>query len=188
MSLVTRLWLHGFLSNPILSHSSHPFFCITHNTLQPMPGTPINLKFLSLNVNGLRSPTKRRAVFQSLRASEADIFFLQETHSTASEQKVWSSEWGGRILYSHGLSNSRGVAILFKRGCNPKFITTTADPEGRFLVALLKHHSDTIALINIYAPTQSEPRKQLTFMDTLESTLSDLDAHHILMGGISMLT
>lgn len=83
-----------------------------------------HLKLLSFNVNGLRSSSKRRAIFKSLRITDADIIYLQETHSTPQDQKIWASEWGGRVLFSHGLSNSRGVAILFKRAYNPKILHT----------------------------------------------------------------
>lgn len=140
-----------------------------------MPANSVRLKFHSLNVNGLRSPTKRRAIFKYLRKSESDIIFLQETHSTSSDQKIWSSEWGGRIIYSHGLSNSKGV-------CN------TEDSDGRFLVVQLQHQSEILALVYVYAPTQSKLRNQLAFMDTLDSVLADLDAHNLFIGVISMPT
>lgn len=142
-----------------------------------------NIRLITLNVNGLRSTTKRKAIFRSLRDAEADIIFLQETHSIASDQKIWSAEWGASVLYSHGLSNSRGVAILFKRAFNPKIISKIIDQDGRFLVVRIQHQSETLALINVYAPTQAEYRHQITFMDTLESTLADLDAHNVIMGG-----
>lgn len=86
-------------------------------------------------------------------------------------------------MYSHRLSNSRGVAILFKRAYNPNIIDSEIDPEGRFLLVKLQHQSETVALINVYAPTQSEIRKQLSFMDTLDALVSDIDAHNIFLGG-----
>lgn len=140
-------------------------------------------RLISLNVNGLRSPTKRKAIFKTLHNSNADIIFLQETHSILSDQKIWSSEWGGTVIYAHGLSNSRGVAILFKRAFNPQIISKVTDQEGRFLLIQIQRNSEIMALINIYAPTQSEPRLQLAFMDLLDSTTADLDAHNIFMGG-----
>lgn len=129
----------------------------------------IGFKLLSFNVNGLRSPSKRRAIFKTLRLVDADIIFLQETHSTIQDQKIWASEWGGRILFSHSLSNSRGVLILFKRAYNPKVLNTVTDHEGRFLVVQLQCQTETITLINVYAPTQSETKKQLAFMDTFRT-------------------
>lgn len=74
------------------------------------------------------------------------------------------------------------MAIFFKRAYNPKILNQKTDPEGRFLVVQLQHQSETVALINVYAPTQSELKKQLVFMDTLDSLLSDLDVHNIFMG------
>lgn len=51
------------------------------------------------------------------------------------------------------------------------------------MVVQLRLQSETVVLVNVYAPTQSEPRKQLAFMDTLESAVINLDTHTFLMGG-----
>ena len=45
---------------------------------------PDSLKFLSLNVRGLGNFRKRRAIFTWCRKQNADLIFLQETHSTKS--------------------------------------------------------------------------------------------------------
>lgn len=104
-------------------------------------------------------------------------------HSTPSDQKIWSSEWGGTIVYAHGLSNSRGVAILFKRAFNPHIVSQEKDQEGRLLLVQIQRQTEVLALINVYAPTQSEPRQQTAFMDILDAALANLDAHNIFMGG-----
>lgn len=39
-----------------------------------------DLKFLSYNVKGLNSPTKRHKILKELQHYGADIVFLQETH------------------------------------------------------------------------------------------------------------
>lgn len=43
---------------------------------------------------------------------------MQETHSTIDNELKWKSEWGGDTYFSHGLSNSREVMILFKKNVN----------------------------------------------------------------------
>ena len=48
-------------------------------------------------------------------------------------EKQWEREWGGKILFSHGSSNARGVAILFKSGLDIDVNSVKADTQGRFL-------------------------------------------------------
>ena len=71
-----------------------------------------NLKIVSLNVRGLGHFKKRRSIFSWARRTRADLVLLQETHSTAEIELKWQHECGGQILFSHGNSSSRGVAII----------------------------------------------------------------------------
>ena len=91
------------------------------------------LKLISLNVRGLRNGNKRRTIFSHLKTQKATIFRLQETYSSSEDKKVWSAEWVGNILFSHGSSHSRGICILL----NPSNVTfnlqgVKQDSEGRF--------------------------------------------------------
>ena len=43
----------------------------------------VDFKLLSLNVRGIRSPSKRKAIFLWLEKQKQDIIFLQETYSTS---------------------------------------------------------------------------------------------------------
>ena len=53
---------------------------------------------------------KRRAIFDKHRKN-ADILVLQETHSESKFEKYWENEWGGKIIFLHGTSAARGIAI-----------------------------------------------------------------------------
>ena len=77
-------------------------------------GEALKVKLYSLNVRGLGDNLKRRCVFDWLRNTEFEMFFLQETHSTVECEKIWSNEWGYKVFFSHGKSNSAGVCILLK--------------------------------------------------------------------------
>ena len=74
-----------------------------------------SLKLVSLNVRGLSNFRKRRAIFTWCRKQKADLIFLQETHSTKAGKYKWKKEWGSEIIFPHGSSNARGVAVLIKR-------------------------------------------------------------------------
>ena len=69
---------------------------------------------LSLNVRGLNKTIKRRQIFVWLHQQNPDVVFLQETYSSAQNLKSWESEWGGKMIGSHGTNHSRGVMILFR--------------------------------------------------------------------------
>lgn len=86
----------------------------------------------SLNVRGL-SNFKKRAIFAWCRKQNANIIFLQETHSTGNNDKQWKAEWGNPLELAHGSSNSRGVAILFRKGFDCKIIKKVIDPNGRYV-------------------------------------------------------
>ena len=75
-----------------------------------------SLKLISLNVKG--NFHKRKTIYTWCRRKNADFSFLQKTHSKTEIETQWKNEWRGvaGIIMSHGSSNSRGVAILIKKG------------------------------------------------------------------------
>lgn len=118
---------------------------------------------------------------------------LQETHSTANEEKIWLTEWGSGGAFSHGLSNSRGVCILFNRGSDFKVTRTIKDDDGRLLIIQMEKNTnsgitpsrnvETLTLVNIYAPTSNEPSKQSDLMAKVYEHLADLEIQMLILGG-----
>ena len=101
-----------------------------------------SLKILSLNVRGLRNAGTRKAMFSYLKNQKASIFCLQETFSKKGDEKIWTSEWGGKIIFSHGTKHARGECVMVK--CvmvNPNSLfqveSVDVDQGGRFIVAKL---------------------------------------------------
>lgn len=142
-----------------------------------------DLELITLNVNGIRGATKRRAIFKSIRKRKADIVFLQETHSTVQEERLWSAEWGGRMLFAHGLSNARGVAILLARNSQVEIVNHMGDADGRLLVAHVQTGETTLTLLNAYAPTADRPEEQILFLDNLERHLQNASSPSLIVGG-----
>ena len=114
------------------------------------------LNIVSLNTRGLGDMAKRRRIFNYYRP-KCDILCLQETHSTEEIEKQWISEWGGNIIFSHGESNARGVAILTKKGFKGKLSEAEQDGHGRILCCTLQVESRIMCLMNIYAPNTDSP-------------------------------
>lgn len=141
------------------------------------------LKLISLNANGLRSHTKRKALFRDLRKAVADVIFLQEAHSTGADQQIWTAQWGGPAYYSHGVSNSRGVCILLPRSSQLQVLTTKTDEEGRYIILQVKLGDENITLVNLYAPTQSEGQQRIQFIRQVEEVLLGMAVHTLYIGG-----
>ena len=66
----------------------------------------VDFKIILLNVRGLRSPTKRKALFLGLEQRRNDIVFLQETDSTPDVEDMWRTQWQGQFYFSHDSNHS----------------------------------------------------------------------------------
>ena len=117
------------------------------------------MKIVSLNSRGLGNFIKRRKVFNFVkRKHHADVIFLQETHCTTKEENMWSAEFGNKILFANGTSNSKGVAIAIQ---NKRIVNSIEgverDINGRYIIVNLKIEGYTYCLCNIYAPNEDKP-------------------------------
>ena len=108
----------------------------------------------SLNVKGLSNFRKKRTIFLWCRKCKADQVFLQETHSIAATENQWRNEWGAEVMSSHGSSNARGAAILFKNGIDFSINHKIVDPEGRYIILKACSQDKVYVLINAYAPNK----------------------------------
>ena len=61
--------------------------------------------------------------------------FLQETHSTVFDEKRWHDELKGKLFFSHGSSNSCGVAIGLLGNVKFNFLNKIKDNDGRILIS-----------------------------------------------------
>ena len=130
-----------------------------------------DFKLVSLNVRGLRSINKRKALFMWLTKQKADIVFLQETYSSIEDEKFWNTQWKGKMLFSHGSHHSKGTLVLIKQGLDFEQKSVICDPNGRFIIL-----KDTpVLLVNIYAPNKIH--EQEAFFKKIESQLDRFDFH-----------
>ena len=91
-------------------------------------------------------------MFLYLKMQKATIYCVQETYSSLEDEKVWFAEWGGKIIYSHGTTHSKGVCILLNPSSPFKLSSIQVDPEGRFLIAKLTIEEKYFLVANIYGP------------------------------------
>ncbi len=108
---------------------------------------------------------------------------MQETHSTLSTESMWKNQWGGNCLFAHGESNSRGVAILFKKDLPLRIIEKEIDPEGRYIWAKVEIQGNGMVLLNIYAPNSET--EQIKFYQQITDLLQNKQNTHlpIMVGG-----
>ena len=140
---------------------------------------------LSLNVRGLRNKSKRLQMFQWLKEYHNGhncFIFLQETHSTILDETVWQREWGSKIIFSHGSSKSCGVAIMFPLKFNIEVVKIASNIEGRKLCIELKNDNESLALLNIYAPTKDKVKEHVEFINSLRNEL-EMFSEKLIIGG-----
>ena len=134
-------------------------------------GANKNCKIVSLNVRGIRDPTKRRGIFSYLKDQKASFYFLQETYSESSDENVWRKEWGGEVFFSHGSTHSRGGCILVDPSNKIKVDYSFTDNYGRIVLITLNFDCLRLSLCNIYAPNNVS--EQLHSIQELNSFLID---------------
>ena len=145
----------------------------------------IKFKVVCLNVRGIRTFEKRKAIFNWFMKQNADVCFLQGTYSTEEIENQWKAQWHGEIFFAHVSTHSRRVAILIRKGFDFKFKSSRSDEEGRYLILEASIQDANFRLVNIYAPNVIS--KQSSFFLTLSDLISEqgLNASDckILLGG-----
>lgn len=113
---------------------------------------------------------KRQNVFDWLRRKNHSIYFIQETHSILRDEAKRMEEWEGKIIFSHGLKNSRGVMIMFKKNLKYTLQSTETDQQGRWVILNLIIEDKAYCLINLYGPNTDEPTFFQSIYNNIEKT------------------
>ena len=138
-----------------------------------------NLKVVSFNAQGLQGHKKRNKVFHWLKKKKANVLLLQETHSTPEVIEKWNSQWGGETYYSHGNTESRGVAIFIDKHFDYTVNACHRDKEGRYVILDLEVYHQRTIIVNIYAPNQDDP----SFFINVLAKLDDIGCENVIWGG-----
>ena len=102
----------------------------------------MDLKLITHNVNGLRDFKAREKYFCFLSKLKKDIILLQETHSTDKNESLWRNQLRADIVFSHGISSSRGVCIIFRKTNHMELTETVKDYNGRFLLVKMEVYGE----------------------------------------------
>ena len=124
------------------------------------------IDILSINVHGLRDPTKCSNIVDWLKNRKESVVFLQETYFSAPDDSNFlKSIWKGSIFSSFGGTHSRGVTTLIKESLSVKHSKVSHDNCGRWINVCLEVSDSKLQLLNIYAPCPIGERA--AFFETL---------------------
>ena len=118
------------------------------------------------------------------RKKKANVLLLQETHSTPEVIEKWNSQWGGETYYSHGNTESRGVAIFIDKHFDYTVNACHRDKEGRYVILDLEVYHQRTIIVNVYAPNQDDP----SFFINVLAKLEDIGCENVIWGGILILS
>ena len=140
----------------------------------------------SFNIKGLRDYKKRRKIFNYAKKhmTRNGIVFFQETHSSREIENAWANQWGGRVIYSHGSNDSRGVLIAFREGLDIKIENEIKDTNGRVIILKACIQGYDFLLINIY--NANAEKQQLHTLEMLDSLIDKVKVSHdikVILGG-----
>ena len=83
--------------------------------------------------------------------------FLQETHSNSKVEQKWKEDFHGKVFFSHGKTNSRGVLIAYFGTEKFTVKKQQTDHSGRILILDVSINDSEYILINLYnANTEKE--------------------------------
>ena len=121
------------------------------------------IKVYNLNVRGIGDLAKRHKIFNYLKNTDADIFCIQESHSSTNMEELWVKQWAGQAFFSHGETNARGVCTLIhpRLTCEAKIHyrddednTVQCNQKGRCLILEISVKGLDLTICNIYAPNK----------------------------------
>ena len=67
-------------------------------------------------------------------------------------RKMWSAEWGGKVVFCHGTKNSCGTLVLFHPSLDVDVEHVEVGQRGREIVLCYKIDDYRFTVINVYVP------------------------------------
>ena len=102
-------------------------------------------------------------------------------HSIVFDEKRWQDELQGKLFFSHGYSNSCGLAIGFLGNMNFNVLNKIQDKDRRILILDVQVDDATFLLINLYNAI-CEQLNVLTTLCNFLSNITDLHCKNIIFG------
>ena len=110
--------------------------------------------------------------------------FLQETCSSVDVEKKWNDDFQGELFFSHGKTNSCGVAVGYYGKKSFELLEKFNDKSRRALITEVKKENEVVLLINLYnANTENEQISTLSDLSNMLEKINDINNKNIGFGG-----
>ena len=128
---------------------------------------------------GLSVASKRRDLFQYIRAKKYNIICLQDVHINDNLESFIKAEWGYDIFFSSYTTMSRGVMILLNNNFEQKVKKVKKDKNGNYIILGIEIQGKDITLANIYGPNEDNPN----FYENLKRNIADFENENVIICG-----
>ena len=134
---------------------------------------------ITLNVNGLKAPTKRHRLAERIQNQKLYICCLQETHFRPRDTNRLKVKGWKKICHASGNHKKAGVAMLISDKIDFKIKTATRDREGLYIMIKGLNQEENITIINMYAPNIGAPQY---IRQILTAIKGEKDSNTIIVG------
>ena len=116
------------------------------------------LSLITLNVNGLNSPTKRQRLAEWIQKQDPNICCRQETHVKTRDTYTLKVKGWEKIFHTNRDQKKAGIAILIPDKLEFKTKVVKRDKEGYYIMIKRSIQEEDIKIMNIYAPNIGAPQ------------------------------
>ena len=148
----------------------------------------ICFELLSLNARGLRSFDRRKS-FLIGYLNLPPIYVSSRKQIAPQKWKTCGKkQWKGKMFFSHGTNDSRGVLILVKR-LDFKLQSVKVDSEGCYILLEALIQDSPFVLLNIYAPNTSTEQCEFfkKIAEELKSSVTLSDSSLVVGGDFNVI-
>jgi len=116
------------------------------------------ISIITLNINGLKAPTKRHRLAEWIQKQNPYICCLQETHFRPKDTYRLKVRGWKNIFHANGKQKQAGVSILISDKIDLKIKKITRDRKGHYIMIKGSIQEEDITIVNIYAPNIEAPQ------------------------------
>ena len=137
------------------------------------------LSMITLNVNGLNAPTRRKRLAKWIQKQDPYICCLHETHLKPRDTYKLKVKGWKKIFHANGDWKKAGVATLLSDEIDFEIKTVKRDKEGHYTMIKGSIQEEDITTINIFAPNIGAPQY---IRQMLTSTKGEINSNTIIVG------
>ena len=138
---------------------------------------------ISLNVNGLNTPTKRHRLAEWIQIQNPYLCCLQETYFRLRDTYRLKVKGWKKIFHANENQKKTGVAILIPDKIDFKIKTITRHKEGHYIMIKGAIQEEDITIVNIYAPNIGAPQY---IRQMLTAIKGEIDSNTMIVGDFNI--